>query len=234
MYRCIIVHSDDRHLQQIVWRNSPSEPIHTFQLNTVTYGTASAPFLATRCLKQLGLQCKNKAIADIIMHDFYVDDLLTGADDLDDVKVIRQGVAEVLASARMPLRKWRSNDPELLSEIANTSLDLNIGSREPDKLLGLGWHSDSDELCFPLNSLVPDGNTKRDLLSVIAQIFDPLGLLAPYVITMKILIQRLWLDKLSWDKPLSPEIKKRWYGIIKSLPFLNNIRIPRLVICESY
>ncbi|CAK1593094.1 unnamed protein product [Parnassius mnemosyne] len=234
MYRCIIVHPDDRHLQQIVWRNSPSEPIQTFQLNTVTYGTASAPFLATRCLKQLGLQCKNKAIADIIMHDFYVDDLLTGADDLDDVKAIRQGVAEVLASARMPLRKWRSNDPELLSEIANTSLDLNIGSREPDKLLGLGWHSDSDELCFPLNSLVPDGNTKRDLLSVIAQIFDPLGLLAPYVITMKILIQRLWLDKLSWDEPLSPEIKKRWYGIIKSLPFLNNIRIPRLVICESY
>ncbi|XP_048481010.1 uncharacterized protein LOC119694823 [Plutella xylostella] len=99
MYRCIEVHPDDRNLQQIVWRDNSSHPITAFKLNTVTYGTASAPFLATRCLKQLGLECNDKKTAEIILHDFYVDDLLTGSDDLEEAKAIRESVTTVLASA---------------------------------------------------------------------------------------------------------------------------------------
>lgn len=45
MYRQI-----ERHLQLILWRDKSTQPIKIFQLNTVTYGTASAPFLSTRCL----------------------------------------------------------------------------------------------------------------------------------------------------------------------------------------
>ncbi|XP_055522612.1 uncharacterized protein LOC129716801 [Wyeomyia smithii] len=53
MYRQIGVHPDDQPLQKILWRKNTSDPIATFQLQTVTYGTASAPFLATRTLVQL-------------------------------------------------------------------------------------------------------------------------------------------------------------------------------------
>ena len=55
MYRQIEVHPDDRDYQRIVWRNSPEDSIQDYRLTTVTYGTASAPFSATRCLKQLAL-----------------------------------------------------------------------------------------------------------------------------------------------------------------------------------
>lgn len=51
MYRQIVVHPSDRHLQHVLWRDSYDEPIKKFVLNTVTYGTSSAPFLATRCLR---------------------------------------------------------------------------------------------------------------------------------------------------------------------------------------
>ncbi|GFW38116.1 integrase catalytic domain-containing protein [Trichonephila clavipes] len=44
-----------RKLQRILWRENMDEPIKTFELSTVTYGTTSAPFLATRTLKQLAL-----------------------------------------------------------------------------------------------------------------------------------------------------------------------------------
>ncbi|GBO99183.1 hypothetical protein EVAR_485_1 [Eumeta japonica] len=47
MYRQIVVHPDDKHLQHILWRDSPTDPLKTFQLNTVTYDAASAPYLAT-------------------------------------------------------------------------------------------------------------------------------------------------------------------------------------------
>jgi len=53
MYRQIWVHPVDRGLQRILWRNTPKQPLVTYKLSTVTYGTASAPFLATRCLQQL-------------------------------------------------------------------------------------------------------------------------------------------------------------------------------------
>ncbi|XP_045540301.1 uncharacterized protein LOC123722487 [Papilio machaon] len=99
MYRQIVVHPDDRHLQRIVWREDPSEPLRTYELNTVTYGTASAPYLATRCLKQIGLECNDANISEVIMHDFYVDDLLTGGDSIQEVLDIRDKVSKELASA---------------------------------------------------------------------------------------------------------------------------------------
>ncbi|GFW44345.1 integrase catalytic domain-containing protein [Trichonephila clavipes] len=55
MYRMIWINPDQRKLQRILWRENMDEPIKTFELSTVTYGTTSAPFLATRTLKQLAL-----------------------------------------------------------------------------------------------------------------------------------------------------------------------------------
>jgi hypothetical protein len=49
MYQQISVHPHDRCLQKILWRKTPDQPITTYQLNTAVYGTASAPFLTTRC-----------------------------------------------------------------------------------------------------------------------------------------------------------------------------------------
>jgi hypothetical protein len=53
MYRQIIVHPLDRDLQKILWRYSSEQPIQEYRLNTVTYGTSRATFLATCCLKKL-------------------------------------------------------------------------------------------------------------------------------------------------------------------------------------
>ncbi|GFT25027.1 integrase catalytic domain-containing protein [Trichonephila clavipes] len=60
MYRQILISQDDACFQQIFWRKSPEEPLVIFKLNTVTYGTSCAPFLAIRTLKQL---CEDENIA---------------------------------------------------------------------------------------------------------------------------------------------------------------------------
>lgn len=48
MYRQVNVNLEDTNYQRILWRSNESEPITSYKLNTVTYGTASAPFLAIR------------------------------------------------------------------------------------------------------------------------------------------------------------------------------------------
>ncbi|KAH8314302.1 hypothetical protein KR074_012459, partial [Drosophila pseudoananassae] len=59
MYRQVMVNEADRRYQLIVWRKDPSESLKLCKLNTVTYGTAPAPFLAIRCLKRLSESVKN-------------------------------------------------------------------------------------------------------------------------------------------------------------------------------
>lgn len=53
MFRQILVNADHQHLQSIIWRDSPYEPLQEFVLTTVTYGTKAAPYLAMRTLRQL-------------------------------------------------------------------------------------------------------------------------------------------------------------------------------------
>ncbi|XP_062535559.1 uncharacterized protein LOC134204764 [Armigeres subalbatus] len=53
MYRQVLVDPRDTSVQLIVWKSSPDQPMETYELKIVTYGTASAPFLATRVLNQL-------------------------------------------------------------------------------------------------------------------------------------------------------------------------------------
>lgn len=235
MYRQVSVHSSDRHLQQIIWRDDASSPLKVYQLHTVTYGTASAPFLATRCLKQVGLECQDQKVAEVILHDFYVDDLLTGADVFEEAQMLRHKVTDALASACMPLRKWKSNEPSLISESSGESyFDFHKEIDVVDKTLGLSWRTDTDDLCFPINVPKCIENTKRGMLAVIARIFDPLGLLAPCVVSMKMLLQKLWLDGIKWDDQLSPEVGAIWSNIIKALPCLHNLRVSRRVVCDAY
>ncbi|XP_047997265.1 uncharacterized protein LOC125234887 [Leguminivora glycinivorella] len=79
MYRQVSLSEQQRHLQLILWRDQADQPVKIFQLNTVTYGMASAPFVTTRCLKQLALECQDEVTSNVIKNDFYIDDLNTGS-----------------------------------------------------------------------------------------------------------------------------------------------------------
>ncbi|XP_018401697.1 PREDICTED: uncharacterized protein LOC108778883 [Cyphomyrmex costatus] len=116
MYRQISMHPSQTRLQRIFWRNDSSMNVDTFELITVTYGTASASFLATRCLKQLADQHTHQFLrgSACVLRDFYVDDMLTGADSIDELKLIRDETIQLLRAGMFELSKWASNCLELL------------------------------------------------------------------------------------------------------------------------
>lgn len=80
MFRQIRIHPDDADLQRIVWRATPTEEVRDFRLLTVTYGTASAPFLALRILQQLAHDESERFPLGVqtILDYSYVDDILSG------------------------------------------------------------------------------------------------------------------------------------------------------------
>ncbi|XP_050679336.1 uncharacterized protein LOC126975461 [Leptidea sinapis] len=109
--------------------------------------------------------------------------------------------------------------------------DLNLGAQNQCKALGIGWCNVTDN--FNFNTQLRTDNidntpvTKRLILSIVSQIFDPLGLLSPAVIVGKVLLQRLWLLKSEWDDPIPTDIIHTWNSIVDSLSYLSTIKVPR-------
>ncbi|XP_050746046.1 uncharacterized protein LOC127011845 [Drosophila biarmipes] len=96
----------DLYLQLLKFRlDSPDAELQTFQLNTVTYRTAAAPYLAVRSLHYLADKYKEEfpTGASVIKSSFYLDDLLCGADDIHTLQLIKQEFIEVLQEGNFPL-----------------------------------------------------------------------------------------------------------------------------------
>lgn len=129
---------------KILWRDDPSKLIQTYTLNTVTYGTAAAPFLAIRSLHYASEQFpfSHKIGKAVITNDFYVDDMLTGADDFHTLQVIKAEVSEILSKSKCTLSKWHSNNPQISTKpdgIKEMRVDDGITST-----LGISWHPKDD------------------------------------------------------------------------------------------
>ncbi|XP_045452660.1 uncharacterized protein LOC123661764 [Melitaea cinxia] len=233
MYRQIEVNPDDRNLQLILWREDESLPIKTMQLNTVTYGTASASYLSTRCLWQIGDECDDSLIKNIIQKDFYVDDLITGSNDIEELNYIQNSIAQELNKGCFKLRKYKSNLCSIF-ENCNLNLQENFMLSEASSTLGLGWNPNNDMLNFPIN-IPPSRNTitKRSIMSDAFKIFDPLGLLSPYIMQPKLMLQKLWKLKSDWDQPVPIDIENAWRDFSKDLLSISNFQIPRFVLIES-
>ena len=76
--------------------------------------------------------------------------------------------------------------------------------------------------------------TKRNILSVSASIFDPLGMLAPVTAKLKSLFQLLCKDKLDWDDVIPKELEEIWGKIIGDLKLLKEVRCGRFVRISNF
>lgn len=241
MYRQILISDDQTKYQRIFWRSNPSEKLQCYELKTVTYGTASAPYLAVRCLVQLARENEVEfpVVSKIIRDDFYVDDVLTGADSVKDALDIQKGLSQILSSACFQLRKWLCNDKTLLDNFEiEDNLDvsvLQIAPNEQNKTLGVYWNSNEDSIQFSISSFpLTEKITKRKVLSIICQIFDPLGLLGPIIIVAKLIMQELWKLKLNWDMAIPKDLYAQWVSFLEELPIVNKFKIPRHMLVSEY
>lgn len=165
----------------------------------------------------------------LIKDPLYVDDLLAGASDVQEGFEIHQQSKELIARGAFNLRKWNSNSASLLQLINNKEKPVvqpkaekshqpieeedesftksivcsNQVSDRLVKTLGVCCDTLSDEIGFDFKELIDYANTleviKRSLLKLSAKVFDPLGLLSPFTITMKCEFQSLCLEKLDWN-----------------------------------
>ncbi|CAA9994195.1 unnamed protein product, partial [Nesidiocoris tenuis] len=235
MYLRILVRPQDRRFQRFIWRFSPDDDLTLMQCNTVVFGMSCSPYLAQRVLRHLAEACRQAfpLASKVISRDIFMDDFVGSAASEREAMDIRDQLVEVFQSASFTLAKWCSNMPSVLVGIppelqSESARQFDAEPHASAKILGLYWMAQADAFAFKQKESGVQC-TKRNILSSIAKIFDPLGLLSPVIIVAKILIKKLWMLKIDWDEPPPLHIVKEWEAFAAALPCLASLSIPRHV-----
>ncbi|XP_070510435.1 uncharacterized protein [Cardiocondyla obscurior] len=239
MYRQVLLHPDDRDYQRILWRFEQRDPVEEYRLNTVTYGQSSAPYLAIRSVRRLAEEESERfpRAARVLLTDMYVDDIITGAETEQEAMEVITELKEVLSRGGFETHKWRSNRDRgeggpRFEEGAGKSPSVKIDDGTM-KVLGLTWQPESDIFNFSIEPIRKEVVTKRELLSAISKLFDPLGLVGPILTRAKIIMQRTWLSERNWDESLDDELRDAWEAYAEDLQKIGAIAVPRRVIGGS-
>ncbi|XP_060800865.1 uncharacterized protein LOC132901873 [Amyelois transitella] len=234
MYFQVFVTKGDSDYQRVLWRTNDTDEFEEYRLLRVSFGTASAPYLAVKTLQRVANDEGNdKALAIRTIHeDFYMDDMLSGADTVEEAITLARDVTNILQRGGFVLTKWSSNDVQFMKSIdenkrsASAQVDLNLNGTI--KTLGIIWNLRTDT--FEYKFTLPENTksiTKRGILSDLQKLFDPLGWVAPSIVNAKILVQKLWLEKVNWDDEISKPLAEEWREIRSDFNNINQIKIER-------
>ena len=168
-----------------------------------------------------------------VYKNFYVDDLCKSFSTVEEaVEMIKQ-LCTLLKSGGFHLTKFVSNSKSFLETIPNENLAsnvLNFADRELpiQKALGIYWDAETDRLQVKVK-IRPQPHTRRGLLSMIGQTYDPLGLLQPFLLPARRVLQQACRMGLPWDEVISNAGVgiDDWDQWLKSLPCLESISLPR-------
>ncbi len=229
MYRQVRMDSRDMSYQTILWLGEQGHP-QEFFLSTVTYGVSAAPFLAIRCLSQLAHESGDEfpLAADAVRQSFYVDDVLTGADSAAEAIELVKQLQGLLSRGQFYLSKWSANVSSLRTAIDVFESSEPIALCEDTTALGVLWYPERDSLAIRVPPFPADGPpTKASVLSFVASMFDPLGLLSPATLRGKLLMQDLWRSDAAWHTPAPPELVVRFHQYCNEVQALANISVQR-------
>lgn len=231
MYRQFRVDERDVKYQLILWRSNKEEELKVFQLNTVTYGLASAPFLAIRSLVFIAEKYGSSYPlgSQVLRDDLYVDDVLTGSNDVETLLRKKHELVKILELHGLELAKWNSNYGNI-NNTQDDEIQFKMAEDDVTKTLGMSWKSKTDMFCFRFQLPKVVAPTKRSILSVVAKIYDLLGLLSPIVVRAKILLQEMWVQNCNWDDIISNPLKSLWLQIHEDLENIGKIEVPRYVL----
>ena len=156
-----------------------------------------------------------------------MDNVITGANSVDEAIGLYKESKTIFNSASMNLREWMTNN-----ESVNQSIPHSDQANESDlKVLGMTWDAKKDVMALqnPKSQKVNVIITKRQVLKEIASVYDPLGFLCPVILRGKVLLQLLWKKHLDWDDVLDEDAKSKWLDIRSDLENVSNVEIKRCI-----
>lgn len=228
---------------RFLWRDLQSDkPIRVFRFTKTPFGLKDSPSKALMVTHH-HLDTVNEKYpkeSKDFKKNSYVDDYLGSYSNEEEAKKMYKASVEMLASGNMTIRKFVSNSKAVMESIPENlhskkgSLIFNTNEDNIPKssTLGVQYMPDEDNFVFEkYNGISMDSKpiTKRTVSSLVSRIFDPIGLIAWFLIIGKLLLRQCWQVGVEWDQNLGPEISEKFTKWKNSLQFIQSIKIPRWV-----
>ncbi|KAL0830420.1 hypothetical protein ABMA28_002597 [Loxostege sticticalis] len=244
MFLQVKIVEEDQPAQMFLWRGDDrTSPPKSYKMTSMIFGAKSSPFLAhsVRDHNATKHAIEFPRAHEAITMNHYMDDWVDCFDTEQEAICVIKDVVHVHAQAGFTLTAFNSNRPNVLRELplesrATAPKQLGTSADQHGRTLGLIWDAESDELSFNTVLVrVPQEvktlertPTKREALSAVMSIFDPLGLLSYYTIRAKIIIQRVWRLQTNWDEELPDELANEFRTWLSGVESLRSLRLSRL------
>ena len=241
MYLRVQVNPADRGALRFLWRGADRKNYpQTYEMTCLVFGANSSPasalYVKDENAKQFALE--KPFASQNIMKNFYMDDYLASCQTASEASALIHDVISINRMANFEMHAWASNDMRVLKAVKNTvgmTNDTSLCDRGRERILGLYWDTKRDHLSFnvgidrvPVEILSGKRKpTKREFLRIIMSVYDPLGLLGPFTLQSKILMQEIWRSGVGWDDAIRDEEQVGWLKWTQNLRNMKSCSIPR-------
>lgn len=236
MFHQFKVPASDRDFIRFLWwedgdiTKTPTE----YRMTVHLFGAASSPGCANYGFKYLAksLEDEYPKGSAFVSREVYVDDGLASTETVLEAKTLTDEARRLCAKGGLRLHKCVCNSPEVLnsvplSERAQTkNMNLELEKRPIERALRLQWNMEQDMFNFPVQ-VKDQTHSRRTMLSLVASVFDPLGLLSPFTLIGKRILQVMCKSGVGWDDPLPTYLRKEWEDWVKDIDNLQEVKIPR-------
>ena len=167
-----------------------------------------------------------------------MDDYLKSVRTRHDARLLVKMLTELLSRGGFSLTKWMSNDRQVLTSIppsrrAKSVVNLDLDEMPTEHALGVQWKVQTDEFCFKV--IVKERPpTRRGILSVASLVYDPLGFLAPFTLSAKLILQELCRKTIGWDEKVEGQALSDWKDWLAALPELSEVAVRRCCKPDSF
>ena len=171
--------------------------------------------------------------AKAVLQNFYMDDYLDSVESPERALIRSKELVHLLHLGGFKFTKFVSNVPDLADRVngpAQSSEPKVIVSSKEESMLGIKWDHKNDTLVVirGTNSTITKSLTQRSVLSLVSNVYDPIGLVAPFTVGARLILKDIWrVNRQSWVDELPKDTVDRFLAWCVELPRLAEITIPR-------
>ena len=234
-YQVRVPTEDSKYLRFLWWPGGDvdQEP-EEFQMLVHLFGGVTSPSCANYALQKTAdenAEHFDQETIQSVKRNFYVEDCLRSVEDDQQASRLVNQLRQLLAKGGFRLTKWISNACNVIqsapvSERAGSVKELDLENLPIERALGILWDVQSDRFHFKI--VAKDRpQTTRGILSIVSSIYDPLGFVAPLILSAKAILRDLCRKGLNWDDRIPHEDLVRWQDWLKELPKLEQFAVER-------
>ena len=224
-HNVLVDHEDNGAFRFFFFEDESMEKLIPYLFLAHIFGATSSPMVTAFVLRYHAEVIKDEfgqEIYYIIKKYFYVDDGAGGSDDKIRYKVMKEDLEKAMKKGGFSLSKWKFSHPELIEHEGHEQ-------KEEEKILGIKWNMKEDRLSVEIDKekYEEEVETLRQLVKLQASLYDPLGILAPFILLGRKIIQMAMQGKWGWDIKLSREVVREATGWLRSIKHMGQVSIPR-------